>query len=392
MKKNRMLRLASALLILTLLTTSVIGGTFAKYVSEGSVSDTARVAKWGVEIKTSGTLYSDAYAISTAADSKGNLPTTWNTDKINDKSITVATKTDGAENIVAPGTKSYGEGLSFALVGAPEVAVTVKATIEAEDIFLAKGTYGILEKATNVTDAHAFNKLLSDHTEGTDTNKKYNVFLATTTGSTTTYARLANDAAYIESNAENYYILTDKVTFTTDYFPVVYTLAGETTDADAKTAIAVAKKLAQTIKSDANDNSATSYKTTYTDVSATYAANIDLATAGPKFGEEKLTWEWTYEGSDTATDNDKAEINRKDTLLGDLMAMRAAKTTTPTAGTVDYVIVNIDNTSGTETITALDVQTTDNDYTVTKGTGDATTVVANLRTKFDIKLTVEQVD
>lgn len=57
MKKNRMLRMASALLILTLLTTSVIGGTFAKYVSEGSVSDTARVAKWGVEIKTSGTLY-----------------------------------------------------------------------------------------------------------------------------------------------------------------------------------------------------------------------------------------------------------------------------------------------------------------------------------------------
>ena len=47
MKKNRMLRLASALLILTLLTTSVIGGTFAKYVSTGSVSDTARVAKWG---------------------------------------------------------------------------------------------------------------------------------------------------------------------------------------------------------------------------------------------------------------------------------------------------------------------------------------------------------
>ena len=47
MRKNRMMRLASALLILTMVTTCAISGTFAKYVTSDSGTDTARVAKWG---------------------------------------------------------------------------------------------------------------------------------------------------------------------------------------------------------------------------------------------------------------------------------------------------------------------------------------------------------
>ncbi len=47
MKKNKMMRLASALLVLTLLTAFAIGGTFAKYTTGASTSDTARVAHWG---------------------------------------------------------------------------------------------------------------------------------------------------------------------------------------------------------------------------------------------------------------------------------------------------------------------------------------------------------
>ena len=43
MKKNIMMRVASALLIAVLLTTCAISGTFAKYVSTASGSDTARV-------------------------------------------------------------------------------------------------------------------------------------------------------------------------------------------------------------------------------------------------------------------------------------------------------------------------------------------------------------
>lgn len=48
MKKNRMMRLASVLLVCVLLTTSVISGTFAKYVTEYTAEDTARVALFKV--------------------------------------------------------------------------------------------------------------------------------------------------------------------------------------------------------------------------------------------------------------------------------------------------------------------------------------------------------
>lgn len=49
MKKNRMMRLASVLLICVLLTTSIISGTFAKYTTSVSSEDSARVANWGFE-------------------------------------------------------------------------------------------------------------------------------------------------------------------------------------------------------------------------------------------------------------------------------------------------------------------------------------------------------
>ena len=49
MKKNRMMRLASILLVCVLLTTSVISGTFAKYTTSVSSEDKARVAYWGFQ-------------------------------------------------------------------------------------------------------------------------------------------------------------------------------------------------------------------------------------------------------------------------------------------------------------------------------------------------------
>ena len=51
MKKNKMMRLASFLLVATLLTTSMISGTFAKYVSTATGTDSARVAKWDIEVE-----------------------------------------------------------------------------------------------------------------------------------------------------------------------------------------------------------------------------------------------------------------------------------------------------------------------------------------------------
>lgn len=52
MKKNKFLRLASILMIACLMTTCVISGTFAKYVTSDSASDKARVAYWGFQGET----------------------------------------------------------------------------------------------------------------------------------------------------------------------------------------------------------------------------------------------------------------------------------------------------------------------------------------------------
>ena len=64
MKKNKMMRLAAILLVCVLMTTSVISGTFAKYVTSVESSDKARVAYWGFQAENAmkiTDLFSKAY-------------------------------------------------------------------------------------------------------------------------------------------------------------------------------------------------------------------------------------------------------------------------------------------------------------------------------------------
>ena len=65
MKKNKIMRIASVLLVAVLMSTCAISGTFAKYVTEGSSDDTARVAKWGVTISgkpaATNQMFNDSY-------------------------------------------------------------------------------------------------------------------------------------------------------------------------------------------------------------------------------------------------------------------------------------------------------------------------------------------
>jgi len=130
MRKNKMMRLASALLVLTMLTTSVISGTFAKYVSTAEGSDTARVAKWGVEVAVEGSeLFLNEY------------------DNVNDAGLSVA-----ADDLVAPGTKND-TGIKFTLKGTPEVAVNVDIAVdEVKDVFLKAGDYADLTTGNDKTD------------------------------------------------------------------------------------------------------------------------------------------------------------------------------------------------------------------------------------------------
>lgn len=142
MKKNKMMRLASAMMVMTLMTTSVISGTFAKYVTSDEGSDTARVAKFGVTVTKDGYLFSDSYL---------NEPTEYDEDETG-AAITVQADSEGT-NVVAPGTESTDAGLTFAITGTPEVDVELSIEVSdyADDIFL-KDVDGLPNMTTTADD------------------------------------------------------------------------------------------------------------------------------------------------------------------------------------------------------------------------------------------------
>lgn len=123
MKKNRMMRLAAILLVCVLLSTSVISGTFAKYTTQASATDAARVAKWDIQINGSQMQATHTFAFdlfNTIVDTKdGNGETD-------------IKATDGS--IIAPGTKGQ---MSFTLKNDSEVTASyaiVFGMTETEDI------------------------------------------------------------------------------------------------------------------------------------------------------------------------------------------------------------------------------------------------------------------
>ncbi len=144
MKKNKMMRLASSLLVAVLLTSSVISGTFAKYVTSDTATDKATVAKFGVVVTASGSLFEKGYNASGVKEE-------------NQSSATVFTT--GSIDVVAPGTKSGTEPFKFEISGTPEVdvKVTVAVTDNTNDVFLKKGTYEDLT-TTNSEDEYVLSE------------------------------------------------------------------------------------------------------------------------------------------------------------------------------------------------------------------------------------------
>lgn len=127
MKKNKMMRIASALLIAVLLTTCAISGTFAKYVTKGEDMDSARVAKWGVTVNVAA---KDAFKTEYAKDSGNEYAVTGNT-----------VISSGTDDVLAPGTT--GTLLTAGVSGTPEVAARVEFNTLVFDIagWTVEGTY-----------------------------------------------------------------------------------------------------------------------------------------------------------------------------------------------------------------------------------------------------------
>ena len=332
MKKIKMMRAASGLLVATLLTTSIISGTFAKYTTQASANDSARVAKWGVALQVAGNLYGEAYKDAIVANNATTLTVLANDAKTAD------------DDVVAPGTKNK-EGFKFSLTGTPEVSSQAIVEIKAQNVFLNKGEYGLMvEVPANTVTAENFASFGDLYTETSGTYKKADTYSA---------------------DVAKYYTLEDYVKVTDNYYPVVYTLEGDTkyTGDDGKDTIneladELAKKFGTAIKSSDDKN-----VTTYTVTSAVIDPNTDLDT---KFAvdDEVITWAWAFGGTesgDKASENDKA-----DTILGLLMGR---------------------NVAGNDTIDGTVVMSTDDGY---KAPTEHTDYC--LDTQFSIDITVNQVD
>ena len=110
MMKNKAMRIAAGAGVTTLLTMSVISGSFAKYITSGTGTDSARAAKFGVTVTANGTMFASEYA----KDDENVVGT-----------IVKSVVSSGGEDdhVVAPGTK--GELLNATITGKPEVAVKV---------------------------------------------------------------------------------------------------------------------------------------------------------------------------------------------------------------------------------------------------------------------------
>lgn len=131
MKKNKAMRAAGALFVATMLSTSIVSGTYAKYVTSGTGTDTARVAKFGAVVTASGSLFDYTYKKANDNSPGGKTADTTSTD------LTV----EANGNVVAPGTKNT-EGLKLSVSGTPEVDVMVQITVTdgTKDVYLGQGT------------------------------------------------------------------------------------------------------------------------------------------------------------------------------------------------------------------------------------------------------------
>jgi len=122
-KKNWALRIMVLALAFTLLSTCLLSNTLAKYITTANGSDTARVAKWGIEITSNLVIFDTEFA-------------TDNEDY--DETITLSVLSGNSDNVFAPGTTKTINLAS--ITGTPEVAFEVKFSVDPASGYTSTGT------------------------------------------------------------------------------------------------------------------------------------------------------------------------------------------------------------------------------------------------------------
>ena len=140
MKKTKLMRAALLLLVLTLITSCFVGGTFAKYTTKGQMDDAAHVARWGVTVTANGGMFNHEYATKETDDAA----------IVGVNSVISSNNNQGVPkryNTLAPGTSGGMGGVT--ITGEPEVAVEVNYTAYIDLSYFSKdgsaeGVYGNL--------------------------------------------------------------------------------------------------------------------------------------------------------------------------------------------------------------------------------------------------------
>jgi len=136
MKRINTTKLMALLASLCLITSSFVGSTLAKYTTEVSGSDTARVAKFGVQLTADADLFDKEY----------------------DGAGAISVQADDDKDVIAPGTT--GTATIFTIAGAPEVDVDVYVslsgdkTITTDDLTIATLPAGTYKDYVNLSDAN----------------------------------------------------------------------------------------------------------------------------------------------------------------------------------------------------------------------------------------------
>lgn len=172
MRKNKAMRTAAMLLVLVLMTSCFVGGTFAKYTTSTTGTAEARVAYWGFSAPAEMTLelFTDDY-----------------------------TDVKGAENVIAPGTgKTASFGFAYTANGtlaAPEVdyAFTVEATGTCGDEIKANPNIqwyvdgALAEDPTSTAAKGSFDAMLAELNAMSEATVKAGNLPAAFNGTTTTH-------------------------------------------------------------------------------------------------------------------------------------------------------------------------------------------------------------
>lgn len=144
MKKNIAMRVASLILMCTIVTSCFVSSTFAKYTSSASGSDTVTVAKWQIKVGGTDITQTDTVTFNLFDTIKDNDGTSAETDVVTGK---IAPGTSGSFNLAIENTSevtaSYNVAFTIPSTSIPfefsTDGTTWKSTLDASTNTIASG-------------------------------------------------------------------------------------------------------------------------------------------------------------------------------------------------------------------------------------------------------------